>query len=237
VTPQSDTTLPSDSATFTLQQRMLKALSHPIRMRALMILNERVASPSEIAEELDESLGVVAYHMRTLEQLECIELVRRAQRRGAVEHYYRAVTRPWIPDEQQAEMPVSLRRSLSASVFSQLVEDVSAASQAEGLDRPDSCMIRFPLVLDEEGWTELSGLLQTVLDRAVALAGEVQNRRVARGGDNGVIPAILGMQMFERRVPEHDRQDTAATRKPKAGVDLDLGKPSSKPRASRKRPG
>ena len=33
-------------------QRFGKALSHPLRMRALTILNQRVASPSELAEEL-----------------------------------------------------------------------------------------------------------------------------------------------------------------------------------------
>src|SRR3989442_3066417 len=98
------------SVDLAVQNRLIKALSHPIRSRALMILNERVASPSEIADELDESLGVVAYHMRTLEQLGCIELVRRAQRRGAVEHYYRALERPWITDEEFAQMPKALRR-------------------------------------------------------------------------------------------------------------------------------
>jgi DNA-binding transcriptional ArsR family regulator len=204
-----------------VQQRLVKALGHPIRYRALIILNERVASPSEIATELGESLGVVSYHMRTLEALGCIELVRRAQRRGAVEHYYRAIVRPWIPDEQILDLPKSLRQTLTASTFNLLVEDVVAASKGDGFERPDHCMVRYWLFLDEEGWQELSGLLQTVLERAMVLAGEAQNR-VIESGEEGMIPAILGIQLFERRTAEHDRQKDAGARKKKPGRDVEF---------------
>jgi DNA-binding transcriptional ArsR family regulator len=210
----SENTLKTDSD-LDLRQRTVKALSHPIRLKALTILNERVASPSEIAQELDESLGVVSYHMRTLERLGCIELVRRAQRRGAVEHYYRAIVRPWIPDEQILELPKSLRRSLSGSTFQYLIEDVDAATKGNGFDRPDYCMVRVSLLLHEEAWSEVSKLLQTVFDRAVELAGETQNRIAETGSDEGVVPAVLGMQLFERRAKEHERQLKAATAPPK----------------------
>ena len=227
---QSDTVSTTDR-TLELKQQTLKALSHPIRLKALIILNERVASPSEIAQELGESLGVVASHMRTLESLGCIELVRRAQRRGAVEHYYRAIVRPWIPDDQILELPKSVRQSLSAETFKFLVEDVAAASKGDGFDRADYCMIRYELLLDEEGWSELSGLLQTVLDRAIELAGRTQNR-VAESGADGAIPAILGMQLFERRGQEHERQLKAATqeRKPETADPLPPVKPQKRRR-------
>jgi DNA-binding transcriptional ArsR family regulator len=67
--------------------RLAKALSHPMRARILAILNERVASPNEIAAMIDERLPNVSYHVRALQELGCIELVRTAQRRGAIEHY------------------------------------------------------------------------------------------------------------------------------------------------------
>ena len=68
----------------------VKALAHPLRVRALAILTEREASPSELAEELDEPLGNVSYHVRLLHDLGLIELVRTTPRRGAIEHHYRA---------------------------------------------------------------------------------------------------------------------------------------------------
>jgi DNA-binding transcriptional regulator GbsR (MarR family) len=63
-------------------------------MRILAALSEKEASPSELAEEMGESLGVVSYHTRILLELKCIELVRKTPRRGAVEHHYRAIERP-----------------------------------------------------------------------------------------------------------------------------------------------
>ena len=65
-----------------------------MRARILAILNERVASPNEIAEMIDERLPNVSYHVRALLDLGCIELVDTAQRRGAIEHYYRALRAP-----------------------------------------------------------------------------------------------------------------------------------------------
>ena len=46
--------------------RLAKALSHPMRTRILAILNERVASPNEISEMIDERLPNVSYHVRAL---------------------------------------------------------------------------------------------------------------------------------------------------------------------------
>ena len=85
--------------------RLAKALSHPMRARILAILNERVASPNEIAEMIDERLPNVSYHVRALLELGCIELVSTAQRRGAIEHYYRAVVRPFFSDRDWKRLP------------------------------------------------------------------------------------------------------------------------------------
>jgi DNA-binding transcriptional ArsR family regulator len=59
-------------------------------VRALAILTEREASPSELAEELGEPLGNVSYHVRLLHELGLIDLVGTTPRRGAIEHHYRA---------------------------------------------------------------------------------------------------------------------------------------------------
>ena len=49
--------------------RYVKAMSHPLRVRILAMLDERKASPNQLAGWLGASLGTVAYHVRTLEQL------------------------------------------------------------------------------------------------------------------------------------------------------------------------
>ncbi|TMK71288.1 MAG: helix-turn-helix transcriptional regulator, partial [Actinobacteria bacterium] len=59
--------LPAKSEEASLDRRLIKALGHPVRIRALEVLNARVASPSELAKELGEPLGNVAYHVKVLE--------------------------------------------------------------------------------------------------------------------------------------------------------------------------
>lgn len=73
-----------------LDPRLAKALSNDVRARALELLAEGSRSPKLIAAELELDLRTVAYHVRVLKKLGCIELVETLPRRGAVEHIYRA---------------------------------------------------------------------------------------------------------------------------------------------------
>jgi DNA-binding transcriptional ArsR family regulator len=75
---------------------LLKALSHPVRARALTALSQRVASPSELASEQGEAVGYVAYHVRVLHELGVIELVKTRQVRGATQHFYRSTAHPYL---------------------------------------------------------------------------------------------------------------------------------------------
>ena len=92
-----------------VEQIVAKAFAHPLRVQILIILNERVASPNLLSQELDQSLNLVAYHVRVLEKYDCIELVDTKQRRGATEHFYRATRRQFLSDSEWARMPESLR--------------------------------------------------------------------------------------------------------------------------------
>jgi DNA-binding transcriptional ArsR family regulator len=76
-----------------IDQRLAKALSSSLRARALNLIAEGVASPKAIAGALGLDVRSVAYHVRVLRELGCIELVETQQRRGAVEHLYRITER------------------------------------------------------------------------------------------------------------------------------------------------
>lgn len=68
-----------------------RALSHPLRieiLRALAIDGVEKLSPRELHEDLEQPLGNVSYHVRTLNGLGLIRLVDKQPRRGAIEHYY-----------------------------------------------------------------------------------------------------------------------------------------------------
>jgi DNA-binding transcriptional ArsR family regulator len=174
--------------------RIAKALSHPMRARILVILNERVASPNEIAETIDERLPNVSYHVRALLDLGCIELVDTAQRRGAIEHYYRATLRPFFSDRDWKRLPRSGRQTISDTAMQIVWEDVSDAMKSGTFDsRPDRYFIHSPMVLDEQGWTEMT----EVMAKAFAEAEKVESRSAARlkkSTEDGVPTRVVLMQ-------------------------------------------
>src|SRR5829696_2433534 len=93
--------------------RYVKAMSHPLRVRILALLEERTASPVELAGWLGATLGTTAYHVRTLERMGLIELTRETRVRGAVEHHYRAKERPTVSDDAP---PVARQAAVSSSL-------------------------------------------------------------------------------------------------------------------------
>jgi DNA-binding transcriptional ArsR family regulator len=180
--------------------RLAKALSHPMRTRILAILNERVASPNEIAEMIDERLPNVSYHVRALLELGCIELVSTAQRRGAIEHYYRALTRPFFSDRDWKRLPRSGRQAVSDLTLQMIWEETGSALKKGTFEsRSDRHLSRSPLTLDEEGWGELNDLLAKVLTQSEAIAAKSAKRLAKSEGE--AIPTMLVMMNFEMPEP------------------------------------
>jgi DNA-binding transcriptional ArsR family regulator len=180
--------------------RLAKALSHPMRARILTILNERVASPNEIAEMIDERLPNVSYHVRALLELGCIELVSTAQRRGAIEHYYRALTRPFFSARDWRRLPRSARTAITDVALQLIWDDTAEAVKADTFEsRSDRHLSRTPLELDEEGWKEITDLLANALNEAQSI-GAKSEKRLAKSKD-AAIPTRLVLMHFESRAP------------------------------------
>jgi DNA-binding transcriptional ArsR family regulator len=73
-----------------IDQRLVKAVSHPLRVEVLeAIISQGEVSPTQVATNLGQELGKVSYHVNVLKDCEVIELVRTRQRRGALEHFFR----------------------------------------------------------------------------------------------------------------------------------------------------
>ncbi|HET9152903.1 MAG TPA: helix-turn-helix domain-containing protein [Solirubrobacterales bacterium] len=173
-----------------VEQIVAKAFAHPLRVQILIILNEKVASPNMLAQTLDESLNLVAYHVRVLEKYDCIELVDTKQRRGATEHFYRATRRQLLTDDQWAQMPASLRPGMAAAVLKSIFEDIEAASKAGTLEEVDELHIsRTPMVLDGKGWSEVAGLLNGTLDRLIEIQAE-SNSRLGENEEEGTLSRV-----------------------------------------------
>lgn len=160
-----------------VEQIVAKAFAHPLRVQILVLLNERVASPNLLAQELGQSLNLVAYHVRVLEKYDCIELVDTAQRRGATEHFYRASRRPFLSDTEWSRIPESLRPGVAQAVLKSVIEDLEEASRGGSLDEVDELQLsRTPMVVDKQGWEDVSTLLRGTLERVAEIQSEASQR-------------------------------------------------------------
>src|SRR4051794_17131468 len=181
-----------------LDEALLRAISHPLRHRLLGMLDGRIASPNMLARELGLPLGRVSYHIRLLSDLGAIELVRTEPRRGALEHFYRAVTTVWFNEADWQKLPRSARRGILGQNLQHIFSSVTAAADGGGFDRESSVVLRAPLELDEQGLTELSGLLRDAIERARDINTRAAERR-AQGNGASTVATELAILHYERR--------------------------------------
>ena len=201
--------------------RLVKALAHPIRVRALQLLEGRTLTPKQIAAELDLPLENVSYHVRTLAKFGLIKLERRRMgRRGAVEHLYRTASRPRITAQTWDQLPEFLKEAMMGAILGQVVHLATAALSHEGFSRPDSHLSRRPVVVDEEGFSEISTILSKALDEVSAVEERAGER--LRHAEHGNIRATVVAMLFESAPPDatdgaHAAGDATAHRRKSAG--------------------
>lgn len=182
--------------------RLVKALAHPLRVQILSTLEDRIASPSDLATELDAPLGNVSYHVRTLADLGLVKLVKRRTRRGAVEHYYQARGRAQVTNRAWAQVPGVVKRSMVAVALEQAVDQAGAAAAAGGFDHEDANLSRQRVQLDAEGFRELSAAIGR-LHVELAAIQERSASRLEKAGEEAELQAGLVTMLFEVEKPDN----------------------------------
>jgi DNA-binding transcriptional ArsR family regulator len=177
-----------------IDQRLVKALSHPLRVQILEALQGRTASPSALARQFRESLGNVSYHANALLELDCIEQVCTRPKRGTIEHLYTARPRSFVGHQDWREAPLSVRAGVTSEALRTFAAKVGAALDADTIDsREDTTLNWMPMTVDEQGWREAA----EILDRARRELMEVgATSRERLGGEDG-IPMVTGLAAFE----------------------------------------
>jgi DNA-binding transcriptional ArsR family regulator len=181
-----------------IDQGFVKSLAHELRVEILTILTERMASPNELAKELNEGLSQVSYHVKVLKDYERIELLKTEPRRGAVEHYYRATSKTLLPAKTWRGVKKGLRAVIAGGFASDLFNDLADALKAKKLTKGDSHICRVLLVLDTEGWKKLRAsaerFTEEVEDEQRASAARMAK---ANGNATGVKGYTVGVLAFE----------------------------------------
>jgi DNA-binding transcriptional ArsR family regulator len=174
--------------------RIVRALSHPLRVRIMGVLEQRTASPKELAEALGVKLENLAYHVRTLRDFGLIELERSEQVRGAIAHHYKALARPRVTARAWEQLPEISKRAMIGAALEQIGALVSGAALEGGFARPESHVSRRPLLLDETGFEEASRIVTEALDELSEVERRAK-RRIERGATE--IPTTAVALLFD----------------------------------------
>lgn len=173
-----------------------KALTHPLRVSILGILEERTASPREIADELNAPLGVVSYHVRQLARSGLARLERTRPRRGAVEHYYSAQQRPVVTSEAWAAVPSIVKQATIRATLAKISEQVSRAADAGGFEDSSIHVSRTSIALDRKGWEQVSAKLDRLLEDFERIQTAAA-KRLAAADHAEEIEAVAVLMLFE----------------------------------------
>jgi hypothetical protein len=176
-------------------------VTHPLRSRCWTVLAERVASPNELKDILAASLGDVSYHVGVLKKLGVIELVRTEPRRGAVEHYYRAIQRPSIEEDEYAAMSMEDREGFDRRIAQLAFADVSTAfEQGTFCERANHAMIRVPTEVDDAGFEELHQASKAFLEKVYDIQA-ASAQRTSEDPEAASIPVTALAIFFEMPPP------------------------------------
>lgn len=191
-------------------QNRIKAMSHPLRAEAFRLIRDRgPLSPTEVARELEAELKDVSYHVRKLNEFNCVEEVANRPVRGAVEHFYRATEQHMIDTEEWgelAEVEPQMAEALTDEFLQGIVDDYSESRRAAvvALDE-EFWIVRTPLVLDPEGVREALEAAEVYENEITEIAARSAERRISEGAPE--VPVSSSVVFF--KMPER------ATRRPR----------------------
>jgi hypothetical protein len=141
----------------------------------------------------------VAYHVRVLRDLGVIELAGTRPVRGATQHFYRAVRRPHLTDDEVAAMTPEDALANAIQVLRFQFADAAGSVEAEKLvDRPEHYLFRLPVNLDEEGWQEFHDIFAETAERLYEAEARSVERRAKNGESSETVSVVAHLNLFER---------------------------------------
>jgi len=196
----------------------MKALAHPLRVKILDYMNDGEWSPSGLAEELVEGLSQVSYHVKVLKDFELIEMTKTEPRRGAVEHYYRAVERAFIPSGMAKHIPKSAQHIIGNGILEKIDKDVGVSLQSGKFYARDDWHASWtPADLDGQGCVEAEELCDEFVERYLKLDGDSAQRRANGEGDGQHIATSAAVLVFGSEGGEKKKAPSRKRAKKKKG--------------------
>jgi DNA-binding transcriptional ArsR family regulator len=107
--------------------QQLRALSDALRAKIVLLIRERAASISDLAETLSMPRGTVGHHVKVLERAGLIRVVRTRKVRALTEKYYGRVARLFVLQSDETLPDGMTEGSLSALMLRQAADELVAS--------------------------------------------------------------------------------------------------------------
>jgi DNA-binding transcriptional ArsR family regulator len=176
--------------------RLIRALLNPMRIRIFDAVAESPASPTQLAATLEESLGVVSYHVDVMRTTGCLQPAGAARPRRSDQCVYELT-----PLASPARRRISQRRidppalgHPSAGVLRAIVDREFAGLDVPGEHQGDR-LGYMSMALDRQGLRQVSAAIARALDQ-VSIAQEESARRLT-GSDEKAIETTIAVASFK----------------------------------------
>ena len=173
----------------------VRALSHPVRVEILELLQEREASPTEMKRAIGGTLNLVNYHLKVLVDCGCVEVTRTEPVRGAVKHFYRALPRSFFGHRDLRDVPASIRGGATEMSLRTFSKAFRRAAEAGNVESEDAILSWMSLAVDELGREEAIAASEQVLERYELIAR--QSRERAAASEEPLAALVVGVASFD----------------------------------------
>ena len=163
-------------------ERLVTASVHPVRAAMLVRLAARPASIGELAIGIGETRSKVRYHARKLIEAGLIEVAGKRPTRGTAETLYRPALSLVVHDGEFRELGPQEWRRFSERTITLAVHAILASLRSGRFeDRADGTAVHMQMIVDEQGWKEMSKLHLGILENTERVKSEAAERLRVRG--------------------------------------------------------
>lgn len=160
---------------------VVTGMQNELRTQIIVLLNERAASRPEICKELGASFNRVRHEMKMLLSLNppLIEQVFEKPVRGTVEKFFRATAKAYLNPSEWPGVPDAIKESMRGTLLDMIVDDVVAAISRDIYDSLENAHMSWtPMILDDQGWEDLTAVLLRAMEEAIKVKEESAERLI-----------------------------------------------------------
>jgi Helix-turn-helix domain len=165
-----------------LDQRLGRAMGHPLRATLLAKLNTSPAAASDLDQEFKEAgepvpLSNISYHVRELWRWGLIEVVSTEPVRGATKTVYRGITKMQLSDDSFKAMSAESQDGIVIEAVKEAYDRIKAAIEGGTFAKNENSHIitAIPSV-DKQGFDEIADLIAETYGRIDDIAAAAVNR-------------------------------------------------------------